>query len=912
MFACCKPGICPGRSPGKGTPPTLSQAGAGFGPEFFAVSTVFRRLISLGCAALLTASSASGVAAAVSDLEVFKKDIQPVLDEYCYDCHGNGNKKGGVQLDGFESEAALHDQTLWLRALKNVRSGIMPPADGPSLPPELAQKVSEWIKRGPFSLDPHHPDPGRVTVRRLNRVDYHNTIHALLGVDYDTQKEFPADDTGHGFDNIGDVLTISPMLLEKYLDAAQTIITSVVPMKSKTVAEFAVEGRSFSLVPSAPLPPVAVEIPKAGGEGVVPPKVEFNRPAPAVVGKALDLSYYTPAIVTATHHTALAGKYALVVDLRAVEKYVDDQFDYNRCRVVFKVDDEVMLDQEFVREGEKPFKFTYERDWKVGDHALSFEIKPIGPDREQKRLLRVRVNAVTVQGPMAKEYWVKPKGYDRFFPREVPVAAKARQIYARELLTKFATRAFRRPLDEPTAVRLVALAESVYSHSDSTFEAGIAQAMVAVLASPRFIFREEETEPMHPGQAYPLVDEYALASRLSYFFWSSMPDDELFKLAGAGQLRANLPVQITRMLQDPRSKQFVKNFTGQWLQARDIASVQINALAVYLREHPDPAIDAAQDTFRRINRIAEDKRTPEEVAAFTKARTAFFAVFRSPKPQLSPELREAMLQETEMSFAYLLKEDRSLLEMIECDYTFLNEDLAKHYGISGVTGSEMRKVQLAPDSPRGGILTQGTMLAVTSNPTRTSPVKRGVFILNAILGTPPAPPPPNIPALEDAASPEKIKLMSLRETLALHAENAMCRSCHSRMDPLGLALENFNAMGAWRDAELKRPVEPAGQLITGETFADIRELKHVLATKHRRDYYYCLSEKLLTYALGRGLDYKDTDTVDNLVAQLEAAGGRPSALLQGIVNSVPFQQRRPQVPVQTAEGKSVVEPVPQG
>ena len=868
----------------------------------------FGRLIGLGCIALLPALTA----AAESDLDVFKKDIQPVLDEYCYDCHGNGNKKGGVQLDGFESEAALHDQKLWLRALKNVRSGIMPPADEPSLPPELAQKVSEWIKRGAFSLDPHNPDPGRVTVRRLNRVDYHNTIQALLGVDYDTQKEFPADDTGHGFDNIGDVLTISPMLLEKYLDAAQTIISSVVPTKSKTVAEVAIDGRSFSVVPSALPLAVAVDPTPASGAGAALPKVEYKRPAPEVVGKAMDFSYYTPAMVKATHRTTQAGKYALVVDLRAVEKYVDDQFDYNRCRVVFKVDGETMFDQEFVREGEKPFKFTYERDWQVGEHALEFEIKPIGPDREQKRLLRVRLNAVVVQGPMANEHWVKPKGYDRFFPRDVPVAAKARQDYARELLTKFATRAFRRPVADSTAARLVALAEGVYTQPDSTFEAGIAQAMVAVLASPQFIFREEETESLRPGQSYPMVEEYALASRLSYFFWSSMPDDELFKLAGAGQLRANLSAQVTRMLQDPRSKQFVRNFTGQWLQARDIGSVQINALAVYLREHPDAAIEEAQDTFRRINRIPEDKRTPEEVAAFTKARTTFFAISRAPKPQLSSELREAMLQETEMSFAYLLKEDRSLLEMIECDYTFLNEDLAKHYGITGVTGSEMRKVQLAPGSPRGGILTQGTMLAVTSNPTRTSPVKRGVFILGAILGTPPAPPPPNIPALEDAASPEKIKQMTLRETLALHAENAMCRSCHSRMDPLGLALENFNAMGAWREAELRRPVEPAGQLITGETFADIRELKHVLATKHRRDYYYCLSEKLLTYALGRGLDYRDTDTLDNLVAQLEAANGRPSALLQGIVNSVPFQQRRPQAPVQTAEQSLDATSIPRG
>lgn len=873
------------------------------------LSVLFRRANCLFGSALL---SALPVVAAPSDLEVFQKEIQPVLDEYCYECHGNGNKKGGVQLDGFENEAALHDQKLWLRALKNVRSGIMPPADEPSLPPDLAQKVSEWIKRGPFALDPHHPDPGRVTVRRLNRVEYRNSIHELLGVDYDTQKEFPADDTGHGFDNIGDVLTISPMLLEKYLDAAQAIVSSAVPTKPRVVAETVIEGRSFVVRPPV-APPVlaAVVIPSPATAVVAGP--EIKRPAPLVVGAALDLSYYTPATVTATYHATHAGKYQLTVDLRAIERFVDEQFDLNHCRLVFKVDGATMLDQEFVREGEsKIFKFNYEREWTAGDHEFSFDLRPVGPDVEQKRLLRIRLNAVTVQGPFNKKQWVQPVAYQRFFPREVPSTVKARRVYARELLGEFAARAYRRPVDQATIERLATLAETVYAQPANTFEGGIAQAMVAVLASPRFIFREEASEPVHPGQAYAMVDEYSLASRLSYFFWSSMPDAELFKLAGAGQLRANLPAQITRMMRDPRSAQFVSSFTGQWLQARDIASVQIDAGSIYLREHSDPALEAALVTYLQINPIPDDKRTPEQVAAIANALKVYFASLLIPKPKLTEELRTAMLEETEMNFAYVLKEDRSLLEMIECDYTFLNEDLAKHYGISGVTGAEMRKVQLAPDSLRGGVLTQGTTLAVTSNPTRTSPVKRGVFILNAILGTPPAPPPPNIPALEDAASPEKIMKMTLRETLALHAENALCRSCHSRMDPLGLALENFNAMGAWRDAELKRPVEPAGTLITGESFADVRELKHVLVTKHRRDYYYCLSEKLLTYALGRGLDYRDTDTVDNLVAQLEASGGRPSALLNGIVNSVPFQQRRPQVSLKTADQTPALSPLPRG
>jgi len=851
-----------------------------------------------------------------SDLEVFRKEIQPVLDEYCYDCHGNGRSKGGVNLDEFETEAALHDHKLWLRALKNVRSGIMPPADEPRLPPELAAKVTEWIKRGALSLDPLKPDPGRVTVRRLNRVDYRNTIRDLVGVDYDTQKEFPADDTGHGFDNIGDVLTISPMLLEKYLDAAQVVVASAVPTKDKAVAEHPLPGRLFQVVASAPAPaaaPLEATPVAAVPAPVAAPAPVFARPAPVVVGRALDLSYYTPAVVTATHRVDQAGTYELKVDLHAVEKYVDDQFDYNRCRLVFKADGVTLLDREFVRQGENSlFKFAQEQKWTAGDHVLTFEITPVGPDREQKRLLRLRLDDVIVRGPLEPEYWVKPSGYDRFFPRAVPASAQARRAYAGELLGRFATRAFRRPVDEATVTRLVALAEGASAQPGGTFEAGVAQAMVAVLAAPRFIFREEKAEQLRPGQAYPLVDEYALASRLSYFLWSSMPDEELFRLAAAGQLRAQLPAQVARLLKDPRSDQFVRNFTGQWLQARDVASVQINPLAVYLREHPDPAAEESLATFRRLSGIPEEKRTPEQAAELSKARTASFGVFRTPKPQLTFELREAMLQETEMDFSYVLKEDRSLVELIECDYAFLNEDLAKHYGIPGVTGSKMRKVMLPPDSPRGGVLTTGTMLTVTSNPTRTSPVKRGVFILNAILGTPAAPPPPNIPALEDAVSPDKLRQMTLRETLAVHASNAMCHSCHSRMDPLGLALENFNAMGRWRDAEMNRPVEPSGQLITGEKFADIRELKHVLATRHRRDYFYCVSEKLLTYALGRGLDYYDTDTLDQLVASLEAADGRPSALLQAIVLSAPFQQRRLPVPLQTADQTPSATPRPSG
>ena len=909
----------------------------------------------LRCAAgpFLLATLAPALLAADDEaLAKFRREVQPTLEKYCYECHGDGAEKGGIKLDGFDTAAALRDHELWLRALRNVRTHIMPPADADPLPVAEAGKLMAWIKQDVFSIDPANPDPGRVTVRRLNRVEYRNTIHDLTGVDFDTQKEFPSDDTGHGFDNIADVLTISPMLLEKYLDAAQTIIAKAVVTQPKSVVEIPIYGRQFATVKvdttvpeamkppapadSAPVLPVPAAVappplplegavvaangatppaaPAAAGQrGAIPGRGAFGargarggpggrrgqpppnpRPIPTVETDTVVLSYYTPATVAAKHTVTQAGKYQLVFDLLAQETYADNQFDLNKCQVVISLDGEKLVDQEFVREGYgKKYEFVFDRELPVGEHEFSLEIQPIAPEMPHYRALRLRINAVTVRGPLAPEAWVKTPGYDKYFTREVPVAAAARREYAREILAKFSTRAFRRPADAATLDRIVGAAERVYSQPANTFEAGVAQAMVAVLASPSFLFREDRMEPLKSGQTFPYVDEYSLASRLSYFLWSSMPDDELLKLAGEGKLRAGLSAQVKRMLNDPRGQELIHNFTGQWLQARDIATVPITADDVYLRDHPNPEYTEALEVSQRIAAIPRANQTPEDTAAAAKARTALFEFRGVMKPDLTPALRAAMLKETEMTFAYVLQEDRSLLELINSDYTFLNEDLAKHYGIEGVTGSEMRKVTLSSDSPRGGILTQGTVLAVTSNPTRTSPVKRGVFILEAILGTPPAPPPPNIPPLESAASAAELRVLNLRDTLALHAKNPTCASCHSRMDPLGLALENFNAMGMWRTTDSGQPVQPAGKLITGETFTDIRGLKSVLASSHRQDFYYAITSKLLTYALGRGLEYYDVATLDQIAAQLEATGGRPSALVLGIINSAPFQQRRP-------------------
>ncbi len=849
------------------------------------------------CAAVSILSSPALLATAAPPseavVELFQRDVQPIIERYCYDCHGNGMDKGGVELDGLDTPEALTDPKLWTRVLRNVRSGIMPTSDAVErLPAAEAEKMMAWTKHSALGLDPAKPDPGRVVVRRLNRVEYRNTIRDLLGVDFDTEKEFPADDTGHGFDNIGEVLNISPMLLEKYLDAAQQIVSQAVPTRLRVPREEFHSGATLSTL-RVESNHVALPAQPAAGGGGLP-----QRPVPTKAGAALELSYYTPATVGFQHEVPKAGAYQVEFKLHASERYVDNVFDLNRCRLILRDGDEVLMEQEFVREGGKLFTFVFDRNWDAGGRELTAEIVPLAPAEPQVRQLKLRLQSVTVRGPMAEADWVKPAHYARYFPQEPPADPAARRQYARDLLARFAHRAFRRPPEPESLDRLAALAESVYRESGHTFEAGVAQAMAAVLASPNFIFRREGAAPVRDGEAYVEIDDYALASRLSYFFWSTMPDEELFRLAAAGQLRAQLAQQIDRLFNSPRASEFFRNFTGQWLQARDIETVAIESLEIHLREHPNPEFEAARAVFRSFQGRPPDTLTPEEQERFRAAREAARAVFRAPRPNLTEELRRAMRAETELTFQHIFREDRSVLELLKSDYTFLNEDLAKHYGIEGVTGREMRKVTLPADSYRGGVLTQGTVLAVTSNPGRTSPVKRGVFILDAILGTPPPPPPPNIPSLESVTSPEEFRKLSARDAIKLHAQKAVCASCHLRMDPLGLALENFNAMGAWRTTDLNLPIDPAGELISGEKFSDIRELKTVLSTARRRDFYYALSEKLLTYALGRGVEYHDTTTLDQLVETLESTGGSPRALLRAIVTSVPFQQTRPAVPLE--------------
>ena len=774
----------------------------------------------------------------------FRGQVQPILKQFCYDCHADGENKGGVSFDEFKSDdALLDDRELWGRVLKNLRAGIMPPEKKPHPGDPERERIAQWIKSAVFRIDPQNPDPGRVTVRRLNRAKYHNTIHDLLGVEFNTDVEFPPDDTGHGFDNIGDVLTLSPMLLEKYLAAARTVVAEAVPVTARVPAETVLAGTRFLKVETNGVSAVATT---------------------NVPDGMLSLPYYEPAHRAASFTAPRAGIYRLVLDLTSKGNNAENGFDSNRCQIVFKADGQELLRREYGWNERKELHFELDAKWPAGERRLSFELQPTNPGARKTAALELRIQSVTVRGPLDEKSWVHPKNYDRFFAHEPPKGAAARRKFAREVLDKFARRAYRRPVDAVTLDRLVALAESIYRQPGKSFEAGAAHAMVAVLASPQFLFREEGVTAAAPGQAYPFVDEYALASRLSYFLWSSMPDDELFRLAAAGKLRENLAAQTRRMLADPRAEALAVNFCGQWLEARDIATVQIDARSVLNRDSGASAGGGG-------------------------------GFFGRPRVVLDGELRKAMERETETYFSFVARENRSVLELVDSDYAFLNEKLARHYGLTNldITGPELRRVTLPANSPRGGVLTQGTILAVTSNPTRTSPVKRGLFVLENFLGTPPAPPPPDIPPLEQSDKGAKDRELTLREVLEIHRSKPLCSSCHSRMDPLGLAFENFNALGMWREQERGQPLDATGKLITGEPFQDIRDLKRIIATRHHLDFYRTLTERLLTYALGRGLEYYDTETVDQIVGRLEKENGRFSALLLGIVESAPFQKCRP-------------------
>jgi hypothetical protein len=781
-------------------------------------------------------------------LDHFDKFVSQILQNRCYDCHGDGEHKAGIAFDALtNTDQILHDPQLWLKVLRNTRSHIMPPPTEQQPTAEEQLALENWIKTDGFGLDASHPDPGRVTMHRLNRVEYKNTIRDLMGVDFETKAAFPDDDSGYGFDNIADVLNMSPLLMEKYLAAAQTVVGKAVPLVTRVPVSQVGDVGDFKYSDGTPTVGEIIRGSGLGADGTL----------------AIGLPYTEEASVSHVFDVKQPGDYRIVLEQNFRGDFV---FNPQRAVVTVAVDGKKVSEKEHGWESNHDFDEVHLVHWEPGPHTISTGLKPAAPakgggggGRAADNLYNIK--KVRLEGPLDPARWVHPANYTRFFGRDVvPSDAAGCRAYAKEILSAFANKAYRRPAPAESVNQLAEIAEKFYKAPDTSFESGVAQAMVAALASPRFLFRVDRPVPAPASAACANVDDYSLASRLSYFLWSTMPDEELFKLATAGTLRANLGAQIKRMLADPRSAAFVENFTGQWLQTRLVTTVPLNPREIMAREGVSVGGGGRRGGGGGGN--------------------------------VSDALRNAAKQETEKYFEYVLREDRSVDEFLASDYTFLNETLANAYKISGVKGTEMRKVVLPPGDVRGGILTMGSVLMVTSNPTRTSPVKRGKWILENILAAPTPPPPPNVPALEDSKPKDDSHVPTLRETLAIHRKDAMCASCHNRMDPPGLALENFNALGQWRAEEYKQKIDPSGQLATGETFGDITELKRILITNHKLEFYRCLTEKLLTYALGRGTEYYDVPTVDKIVERLDRNHGAFSALLNGVIESAPFQQQR--------------------
>jgi hypothetical protein len=733
-----------------------------------------------------------------ADGGTFDTAVKPILSKSCSPCHNDRNQSGGVNIVPFTNPASVADyRDDWERIIKKVRSGEMPPKGFPR-PAEAQVNGLIGFVHGEFEKADAalKPDPGRVTARRLNRSEYANTIRDLLGIRFSADRDFPADDSGHGFDNIGDVLTISPIHMEKYLEAAEKISAralGITPLPKKAVeVEYHTKDRNLLR-----LGPGSVETTHEV-EWDAEYKVAIGMPGERVDGKPVEFAFY------------MDGK---PIHTQLVETKPSGLVYFNPySEVEFQV---------YLPAGEHKFRATFLND----AFAKTLSGKDLFDNKKNKTM-----NMIKFVGPFSAN--TNPETRKALLTCDLKSPGCVDTILAR-----LARKAWRRPVSKAEVAQLarfVKLAEAEGQPADR----GLAVAMTAMLVSPHFLFRvERDLHPADPSAAHPISD-LELASRLSYFLWSSMPDDELLRLAEQKKLRAPgvLDAQIQRMLKDTKSAALAANFAGQWLETRNLSQVK-----------PDP------------------KKFPE---------------FRA-------ELRDAMQTETSLFFEAILKENLPISTFLDAKFTFLNEVLAKHYGIDGVEGPEFRRVELTTPQ-RGGVLTHASVLTVSSYPTRTSPVIRGKYILQNIFGAPPPPPPPDVPLLDE----EKIGSSgSLRKQLEQHRTNAMCASCHNRMDTMGFALENYDATGKWREKDNGFPIDSSGTLPNGKSFTDPTQLRAVLASD-LTEFGHALTEKMMIYALGRGLERFDRKTVNELTKKAEAVGWRFQTLIFEIAKSLPFQSRR--------------------
>jgi len=733
----------------------------------------------------------SGIAAVSGD--VFEEVVKPVIQNSCGKCHNPVAMKGELDLKRFltmTSDQALKERDLWETIARRVEARQMPPEGERELDPHDVASISLWTKTELARLDEGSGrDPGHITTRRLNRDEYNNTVHDLLGVNINASADFPPDPYAYGFDDIGEALSLSPALTEMYMKTAQRIARTAIPT-----------GPELSAVV------MKYDAATIGQRNRMHIEIVHNIPVDAEYNVRAGWDQAVP------RGTVMTGR--LLVDGREV---VNETFSF-----VYTMERAIAV-----------LKFPLSQ----GPHKIEM-VMEVAPNSQQPKPFRGTLPYPTwmeVAGPYDQVPYERTASFQRIFFKGPPRDG-SRTTYAREILERLAYHAYRRPPTTLEINRLTSLT-NIVRQNGGNFYKQIQIALEGILMSPDFLFRIEK-EPAQ-NRTYR-VNDYELASRLSYFLWSSMPDDELLSVAAKKELSnpGVLHSQVRRMLANPKASALAVNFSGQWLQTQNLEF-----------ETPDT------NTF----------------------------------PDFDVELREAMQTETRMFFSSVMSEDRSILDFLNAKYTFLNERLAKFYGISGVTGPQFRRVSLE-GTDRGGILTQASVLTATSYPTRTSPTVRGKWILTNILNTPPPEPPANVPSLASESTVGTI--LTIRERLNMHRANPVCASCHSGMDPLGFALEHYDAVGAWRQSADGVPVDASGKLPDGTAFTGATELQAVLM-KQSGKFVNCLTEKLLTYGLGRGLTSSDRTTVSRIEGKVSESGYKFSSLIYAIIDSPAFQMKRP-------------------
>ncbi len=742
---------------------------------------------------------------------------------YCDTCHFGPKAKANLNLQALNLAKLEDNGETWEKVLRKLRNREMPPVGAPRPNDATYAALVTSIVSERDRLAQVRPNPGRATLHRLNRTEYANAIRDLLALEIDVAELLPADDIGYGFDNIGDVLQVSPVLLERYLSVARKVSRSAVGDMNMQVAyqTYTVPHR---MVQEERLGDIA----PAGSRG----------------GTAI------------RHLFPVDGEYEISV---ALQRNRDDEYlGFERERKLDLRLDDQRLQQFTLPKSEKKIvlgsgtppdaNLKVRLSVKAGTRALAAtflkdtQLKEGVIDRIRDDAVQTYfegVNSITVAGPLKVQGPGETASRDKIFICQ-PTGPADEMACAEKILSNLAHHAYRRPITAADMPQLLALYKAGAEAEEGDFEAGIRLALQKILVSPEFLFRAEIDPPgAAPGTVYK-VSDVELASRLSFFLWSSIPDDELLGIAERKELGDPqvLQAQVKRMLADPRSHQLVKNFSGQWLFLRNVA------------------------------RIAPDQAT---------------------FPRFDENLREALAKETELLIESQVRQDNSVADLLSTDYTFLNERLAEHYGVKGIYGSEFRRVKL-DDPNRHGLLGQASILAVTSYPNRTAPTIRGKWVLEQLLGTPPPPPPPNVPALMDDQGTQK---MTMRQRMELHRTNPACAACHRQMDPLGFALENFDGLGTWRDTTGPGmgPIDASGSLLDGSTFNGAAGLRQVLIKK-KDMFVETLTERLLTYALGRGVEEYDHPTVRRIVREAADDNQKWSAIILGIVNSTPFQMRR--------------------